>query len=180
MWYKQALKEYHSGVMIAFYLNSKVAKKLHDLTKKHVSKPEPIKEFHMTLAFLGDKSEVNEYKNAILKAMKQLAKKQKTPIKGKVSGIGLFSNAESDGKRALYASLDCPGLPEFRQEIVEALSDIKGLSIKNNHGFTPHCTLAYLPENEEIPPIDIPLIDVEFNELAISWGESEYVYKLGN
>lgn len=178
MWYKKAKKEYHSGVMIAFYIPRKIAKQLHKLTKEYVKKTEPVSEFHMTLAYLGDKSDINEHKNAVLEAMKKIAKDCNTYIKGNVSGMGVFA-AGDDGTRPLYASLDCPDLPAFRQKIVESLNSIKGLSVISNHGFTPHCTLAYLPNDDEIPPINIPIIDLEFDTLAISWGEEEIKYKLG-
>ena len=133
----------------------------------------------MTLAFLGEKKYINSCKEDVLKSMKEMAKNRKSSIKGCINGIGVFSGEDSDGKRPLYACLDCPDLPEFRQKIVESLNKIKGISVVSNHGYSPHCTLAYLPKGEKIPPLDVPVIDIEFDTLAISWGDEGYKYKLG-
>jgi 2'-5' RNA ligase len=98
MWYRTATKEVHTGVMIAFYVPSAVAKQI-KLNKKDIgsnSRIESARELHMTLAFLGDKTGISDKKPDIINALKTFAKKSHT-ISGKISGVGLFSNQESDG-----------------------------------------------------------------------------------
>jgi 2'-5' RNA ligase len=180
MWYKQAFKNpKHTGAMIALFIPPKIGKKI-QLNESQVSKKAKIEDyqgFHITLAYLGETKDINVSKNKIIETLNSFAKKHEV-IKGKISGIGLFNNVESDGTKALYASFDSPDLPEFRQDLINELQKINGLELILNHGFSPHITLAYVPSNENISEINVPVINIEFNSFILAWAEKHTEFKL--
>ena len=68
---------------------------------------------------------------------------QQEPLTGSWGGTGRFNPTEgSDGKPVLVALPDLPDLPEFRQDLVELLEDA-GFEPAEDHGYTPHLTVAY-------------------------------------
>src|SRR5260221_11130822 len=99
-------------------------------------------EMHVTLAFLGNAADFGSQQFQILAAVeKVLADAQ--PLDATIGGVGRFATPEDDGTNAFYASVDCPELSDFRQSIIDALSE-SGITIDETHGFTPHITLAYI------------------------------------
>jgi 2'-5' RNA ligase len=173
MWYKQAKKQHHTGAMVALYIPKSAGDKIYKATTKTnpQGRIEEQSEYHITLAYFPDAKALSKSKNNIMEILANFAKNRK-PIKGKISGIGLFNNQESDGTRAFYASADCPELPAFRQELVEALNLVTGNAISDKHGFTPHITLAYLEDGADIPKLDLPPQSVSFDKLNLTWADA--------
>lgn len=155
------------GVMIALKIPSAVARKL------KLRGGEPANEMHVTLGYLGRLSEIGD--NAVNRA--QIAVKtvignlNSGPISGEVTGLGRFSATESsDNMDVIYAGVDLPSLPEFRQAIVDEL-DAVGLPPKRNHGFTPHVTLAYIDPAAPSPIKRLPGIPVNFSVVYVVSGD---------
>lgn len=83
------------------------------------------------------------------------------PMNGKVQGWGVF---EKDDKRVLYASYDHYNLPNLRQEVIMRRPPV----LMDDHGFTPHITLAYLPKDTPIPDMRVEPFDLTFDRLYVA------------
>lgn len=167
------------GAMIAFYIPSAIGKKI-KLSEENApedSKIEKLVDLHMTLAYFGDRDSLEPSKDNMIKSLEKLAKETK-PIDGLIAGIGLFNNIQEDDTKPFYASFDGSTLPAFRQKLVTTMNKIKGVKVDDKHGFTPHISLAYIPKDAPIPSHDIPLTDIRFDEITLSWGDDHYVFKL--
>ena len=165
----------HTGVMVALYPDARAAAQL--AATKGVT--EPKEDLHLTLVFLGDSSEapLANGRRQVAKAVQEWAVQKGKPLKGTINGVGRFFNEESDGTNAVYVSPDVPGLPELRQSLCEALH-ASGFDYAENHGFTPHLTVAYVPLEAPTPDmrVDIP---VAFNEVTLAWGDEHASFPLG-
>lgn len=180
MWYRYSKAKYsdtkHSSVMIALFLPDDAAKKI-------VLKPKDFQEgsieranaLHITLAMLGEASALKDQKDTIMSALSTFAAIHH-PIDGKISGIGRFNSEHGD--EPYYASCDAPDLSSLREALVDELTRY-GVSIATDHGFTPHCTLGYLPEDEPTPSGNIPSFDVSFPCISIAWAgkRSDFDFK---
>lgn len=143
--------EESSGVMVALYPSPDVATAL--------AQPdgEPVEDLHLTLAYLGDAGGFNDPSG--LRAMVEGFATTVPPLKGEISGIGRFT---AGPEPVTYASVDIPGLPEFRQSLWEALCTA-GFEPSTEHGFTPHITLAYDHRDPEIPNLALA-----FNAISVA------------
>lgn len=162
----------HTGVMLAFYLPPEIAQAL---AIPGGEKPEDL---HLTLAFLGDSTELEPAtQGAIQDAIEQFCA-QATPIGGEISGVGLFIGGDGDGDSdPFYASFDAPALVQFRSVLLNCLSQ-RGVSVAMSHGFTPHITLAYLPKGAALPQIKLPKLPVTLQVLSFCWGDTRLDYDL--
>ena len=151
MWYREAqtirLAEKYNNVMIALYPNITDAKSLAQdkawfLREKSRSEyqfePEKPEDIHLTLAILKTEWQYEDKKKALDQMLEAFASKW-APLDGKVQGLGYFSIPDGD---AVYMSYDSPELPEFRQDLIDALHSL-GVYEDQTHGFTPHMTLGY-------------------------------------
>ncbi len=128
---------------------------------------EPPSEFHMTLVYLGKLPP--ETLTAVREAVRTVAA-QYAPFEGKISGIGRFNASEKD---PLYLSVDAVRLTAFREAIFAALPPTQ-----QNHGFTPHITLAYLPKDAETPKVPIHDDVLRFDRVEVWIGGKREPYML--
>lgn len=129
----EADDEPHDGVMVALFPSMEVARQL------AVKGGEKASQLHVTLAYLGKAAALDgEAASNLLTLVEDFARRH-GPLSGEVSGVGYFKNPEGV---VTYASVDLPGLPDFRQDLVDYL-DAADLPVSRDHGFTPHMTLAY-------------------------------------
>lgn len=142
-----------STAMLAFMLNEADARRL----KRVVNDPE--EDLHLTLAILPEGGD--DLKSALSDFARNLP-----PVTGRISGIGRFTETDQPGMDCLYASFDAIGLPDFRQAVVEAVVEA-GITPIENHGFTPHITLAYLPHDQPLPDLLIPSLELTFRNLTL-------------
>lgn len=156
-----SVNDKHNGVMIALMLPEQVA---NDMA---IDGGEPANELHVTLAYLGDKKNVD--KDVLLDAVREFTNGREA-IAGKTNGIGRFSNQTSDGTQAFYINFDSPALPEFRQSLVNALAK-NGIDVASDHGFTPHITLAFLDTNTSIPFDNVDERLIEFESVSVAHGD---------
>lgn len=165
----------HTGVMVALYPDAAAAKAI----AAQAGVTEPSEDLHLTLAFLGDSSEtaLATNKAKVTQAVKDWAAQHGQPLKGTINGLGRFFHAEDDGTNAVYVSPDVPGLPELRGSLTDWI-ERSGFDYAQNHGFTPHITVAYVPEEQETPRIrlDTP---VTFGTVTLAWGDERYDFPLG-
>lgn len=166
-----------NGAMIAFFLPVDVAQTLSDATSAAgIALPEPVDQSHLTLLYLGKVDALGTAHETILDAIRS-ALHGLAPLTGTINGIGRFTH-DSDGCNAVYASFDSPALPAFRQCLVEAISAL-GLPLPNEHGFTPHITLAYIPSDAPMPDIRLPRLSVTFEAVTLAWGGERQTVLLG-
>ena len=155
--------EVHYGVMIALFPPAHVA---HQLAVEGGESPE---ELHVTLAFLGKKADLGDRYGELQKVVADFAKEH-GPLSGEVSGLGLFT---AGPKPVTYASVDVPGLPHFRQELVKTL-EAAGFTVSKDHGYTPHMTLAY-DDRRHVNPANL---DLTFGQVTLAVGGDRTSYEL--
>jgi 2'-5' RNA ligase len=168
MWYRTVTAGKHTSAIVALWLPIKEARKL-ALSSDNVKKAEGADELHITLAYLGKADDLADKKQDILSALKLFGKRQK-PLEGKISGCGRFQNTP-DGGEVFYASFDSPGLFEFRHNLILALESA-GVEIDGTHGFTPHITLSYIENGEQVPDLTMPDLQITFDEIRLAWAST--------
>lgn len=153
------------GVMVAFSPSREVCDRLSNLALMAGMDAELPEQIHLTVAYLGKTGEVD--KDAFLAAMKSYAA-QSNVMEGNVAGLGTFANGDS---HVLWASADVPGIDEFRVGLLPILEAI-GSPARNDHGYTPHITLAY----SETPITEFPSLEdiagspMRFTTLVAAYG----------
>lgn len=168
--YRQAKKQRYSTVMIAFSVPDSLASKIRldredleagaDLTESG--------EMHLTLCILKGNvtgTGLKGRQSELTRCLKRFAAEHRA-VSGKISGVGRFRGYGD--KDPLYASVDCPDLPEFRQALVRHLETC-GFPVEYTHGYTPHITLAYLPVEAKTPTLGHGGEAVILRSLSISW-----------
>lgn len=167
----------HTGVMIALFVPPAALPAVTAL-QEGLPNPEPADDLHLTLAYLGDSAELAPYAALIDEVLASMYWGD-LPLTGRIGGIGRFYHDEGNGTNAVYASFDSPTLPQLRQSIVEALLS-RRIPVVQNHGFTPHITLAYVPIETDIPttPRDMP--DLTFPVFTLAWGDTRIEYGPGS
>ncbi len=135
---------------------------------------------HVTLGFLGSDAVVRLDRDKIEGALAAFAAAN-APVSGEVGGLGRFQSTDDDGW-PLVALIDAPGLTEFRQRLVGALS-AAGVDVASNHGYTAHCTLAYVTPADEAAASSIladgvPATPLHFGSVVLAWGDDRTVFRL--
>lgn len=145
-------KVHTDGAMICLYPPLNIRKKLREITEAlklpRRAELEVVDAIHLTLAYLPDSNLARERAVSILEIMNDIRKKFPEPLQCSIQGYGVFNG--QDGMKVLYATLDCPQLPFLRTEICNLL-DSYGIPYAKDHGFVPHITLAYFPEDWKLP-----------------------------
>lgn len=127
---------------------------------------------HITLAYLGPIAEQSQTSASALQALQSFTQ-WSGPIKGEVSGIGRFTNTHRDGFDAVYASFDAPKIASFRSRLVDALQTY-GITVFDNHGFTPHITVGYVASDAPTPAYRPEVTEMWFDEIVLDWGTEIY------
>lgn len=169
----------HTGAMVALMLPANVARQLVSAVDSLIdSDPEDAADLHITLAYLGKTSDPDVAGNYFhCKQVLDEVSRRMPPITGVLNGIGRFHQDEGDGRQALWAAFDAPELPQWRQELVEALGAFS-VPVADNHGFTPHVTLAYIPKDVSTPHIELPTGELTFDKLTLCWGDDRQEWPL--
>lgn len=155
-----------TGVMVAFFLPGQVAGAVSNVIAD-LPNATPANELHLTLVYLGT-VEDGISKEMLIEVVKGFAAGH-APVRGILNGLGRFMTNEGNDTSAFYASFDAQALPEFRQDLVDALGMV-GIKSPSEHGYSPHITLAYLPMDEATPVVELPSGEIALNEVVIAWG----------
>jgi hypothetical protein len=164
----------HTGVMVALYPDDTAIAQL--VAVQGVT--EPAEQLHLTLCYLGDSTEapLATNKPRLIEAIQEWAEGRFLhPLQGTINGLGRFFHAEEDSTNAVYVSPDVQGLPELRQSLVEWV-ERSGFDYAQNHGFTPHITVAYVPESAPTPDIRVDM-PVTFGRVTLAWGDEQYDFE---
>lgn len=106
---------------------------------------------HVTLAYLGDKSEHTGEQVRDLPELIEAWAETQPRLEARVQGVGTFIN---EGSHVLWAAVDIPGVNRMHVDLVDYLAS-HGFTVKDNHSFTPHLTLSY----EERPVRFLPKVE---------------------
>lgn len=153
-----------SGVMCALMLTPRMSDAL------AVKGGEPAEALHVTLAYLGQKDDMPEdFVQKLSSAMNRAAIGE-SKIQGVVGGLGRFQASDSsDGHDVIYASFSSPELSRYRERLIKEIEKA-GLPVKNDHGFTPHITLAYVKPGEDSPVERVERRNLAFRSTALVVG----------
>lgn len=163
----KAVVDHSDGIMIALMVP--------DTTAARMTVPDglPAEELHITLAYLGEVSAVDDDSDYLLKLLGMLrdVAGQHKPFTGLVSGIGRFTG-DGQNPDAFYLSFDAPDLAGLHADVCEALEET-GIEHSKDHGFTPHITVTYLDKGEPAPLERLPvMLSLEFDTVTLVYGES--------
>lgn len=156
----------HTGTMVALFPDAETAGKL------AVEGGESVNDLHLTLAYLPDFDIAGADLPKLLASVEGFAR-SRGPLTGEVAGTGRFN--KSDNGPVHYAAVDLAGLPDFRESLVRILS-ANGFKVADNHGFTPHMTLAYGDEHNGTGVDNHPL---EFSQISVASGATRHHFPLG-
>lgn len=159
------------GLMVAFLLPEDVAQAI------AIPGGEPPEDLHMTLCYLGKLEDLAQETVERTLACVQAFTARRPPLAGQISGIGRFdASTTSDGDEVIYASFDSPELAGLREDLVREL-EYEGAYPKNDHGFTPHITLAYVKPGEPGPERTLP-IALRFDRILVATGDVREEFRL--
>lgn len=165
-----------NGSMVAIDIPPDISKSLVDngIDWPDGSEVLPEGEFHITLAFFGDTPDLDYDRQQIWSAVEKFVIGKK-PFSGRINGIGRFLESHKEGMNCIYANFDSPELPDFRKELVDWLNQSE-CKVKENHGFTPHMTLAYIPADSKTPDTSmIKPVEFEVKGITAFWNdETQY------
>lgn len=165
--------EAHPGAMVALMLSPEQQEQLKQYRPARLNGEAD----HLTLVYLADDtSEITKHKNAVVAALAQFASAH-NPVTGSINGYGRFSG--NDEEYPVFVNFDSPQLPSLRQAIMSACT-WHGMDMEQEHGFTPHITLGYLPVDTKMPAFDVPPIDMTFDCLCLVWAGERIDFPFGS
>lgn len=153
---RATLEKQHTGVMVALFPDTA------DAIEMAIPGGEPVDELHLTLAYLGDSSALDG-RDILTRIVEQLASEH-GPITGTINGTGLFNGNDAD---VLWLNFDSSSLTVLRNDLAERLT-AAGFGMGSDHGYTPHITLAYVPDLPGVPKLSTGR-SLVFSGLTLAW-----------
>jgi 2'-5' RNA ligase len=138
---------------------------------------EPAGDLHLTLIFLGEVSQI--WNPDKIRAEVGEWALYTPPIEGRINALGRFVEThKADGEHAIYAGPDLPKLPHIRHHLLQMLDEKCSIYPKNEHGYTPHITLAYVAPDAPFPVQSIPVTPIRFEYISVVIGDERTDYEL--
>ncbi len=162
----------HRGLLVALEFDVETAAQL------AIAGGEAPEDLHVTLCYCQSVDDLGQDGVARAVDVVKAVVAAQPPLRGRVNGMGRFNASEtSDGLDVIWASVDVPGLSAFREQLAAALRD-QAIVPSEVHGFTPHCTLAYVAPGVTAPT-EVPSLEVGFGDVTITAGDAWYVVPFG-
>ena len=162
----------HPGAMVALMLSPEQQAMLTPFRVGDMANSEAD---HITLLYLGDDAQlITGYKNKVIEALACIASECE-PVAGKLNGYGRFSG--NDEVYPVFANYDSPALFRLRAKIIHELTECC-VELPEDHGFTPHLTLGYLPLTGAMPALDVQSLDMNFPGFSLIWAGERIDYML--
>lgn len=170
---KTLQEDQHTGIMLAFMLDSKISQRL------TIPGGEPAEDLHITLCYLGNTDEFTPDIGHLKTTVAKFAARELPLSGGSIGGIGRFTPSDSsDNLSPIIAMVNMPGLQEWRRQLASAL-DSAGVYVASDFDFNPHITLAYTDPDAPMPTQNIEALPLYFNTLWLCIGDERIPYKLG-
>ena len=159
------------SVMIALYPTEAEAAALALTGERAVAAAE----LHVTLAALGSQADLpSEWLSRVQPMLRDLAD-HLPPLVGKVTGFGRFCLGDTHTQVALPS---VPGAADMHHEVRERLR-WSGVPFKDNHGFQPHLSLAFLHADEaDLPVGERAGLPLSFSAISLVFSGTRYDFLL--
>ena len=159
------------SVMIALYPTEAEAAALALTGERAVAAAE----LHVTLAALGSQADLpGEWLSRVQPMLRDLAD-HLPPLVGKVTGFGRFCLGETHTQVALPS---VPGAADMHHEVRERLR-WSGVPFKDNYGFQPHLSLAFLHADEaDLPVGERAGLPLSFSAISLVFSGTRYDFLL--
>lgn len=163
-------KKPSSASIVALRFPDSVSKKLSAATKGVAG---AIKEgdHHVTMAYMGDDEMDDETKKRVRRAVKMYAASTPPLTGGSFNGTGSFKMGKHG--KPFYANVQAKGLYKMREGLTSVLGK-EGIKMGGGKPFIPHVTLAYLPDSEKTPQLNMDQDGLQFDALHLKMGDGEY------
>ena len=162
----RVIKSEEDGVCIAMKVPLAIAQQL------AMPGGELPEDMHVTLVYLGPLSKWSDDELNVLYRTVAEHVRGNPPLVGKIGGVGKFSGSQP----IIYASVDVPGLGEFRSRLYNAL-DGAAIAPDDEHDFQPHITLCYDKDGTTKLP-EIEKIEIGFESVSVYAGDTVAEVKL--
>lgn len=169
-----------TGVMVALYPPDDIAQALH----LDSPKAEDVSGMHVTLCYLGNITDVGIDKIGDLVNLVRDFAADSYDQPFEVAGIGRWATGDgvtngedSTTADAFVALIDGPELPDLRADLDDALT-AAGFDVRDDHGFTPHITLAYLAIGDPSPLERLEALPGTFGWLSVAVGPDVWDFPL--
>lgn len=165
----------YTGVMIALYPPPAIAQQIAAISGVQT----PAEELHVTLTYMPNANLLPDVQiaGAIVAARKI---SMCGSLTGHINGTGRFNaSTSSDGQDVIFGVVDVPKLDYLRAELMERLSEC-GCESSDDHGYTPHMTLAYIEPGSDSPVDAMPTIPLRFDAISIAVGGKRIDFPMMN
>jgi Uncharacterized conserved protein len=164
----------HTGIMLAFWLDAETAQKL------AIAGGEPAGELHVTLCFMGDKSDFASDKIEYIKATVADFASDTGPLIGSIGGIGRFTPSDSsENISPIVALVNIPGLQLLHSRLIKGFYLDAEISIIEDFDYMPHITLCYIDPDAPMPIQNIEPFPLAFDTLWLCIGDERIPFRLG-
>lgn len=127
----------------------------------------PADDMHITLAFLGEDVSDQTLARAIAYAYDA---SHRRPLSGTVGGLGTFPPKDDGSKMPVWCPVSVPGVNDLA-------SQFRSLNVSTT-GYTPHITLAFMPEGSKLPD-PVPVTPVTLSNLIVKRGDQVFRFPMG-
>jgi 2'-5' RNA ligase len=167
--------ELQTGLFIGFMVPEDVAIRL------AIAGGEPDEDLHITLAYLGDLTELLPNAGAIAVDVARGFASANGSLECTIAGFGKFDPVPDRPTTVLWANPNVPGIQRFRAGLVAALSnaglELTGLGTVGP--YVPHITLAYVEPGQIVSPPDLSgLPSFSLDELTVGVGDHRICFPL--
>lgn len=159
--------DYSDSVMICLRPAEEIVKTFVDLD----ACTEDADDLHITLLYLGSTEEAGgeQGRERLTRACYDMGLNSGyRGLSGKVNGWGNFINPDAS---VLIALWDIPGIAEFRTHLQNYCRAHAAKLRRDDHGFTPHMTIAYHDEPVKTLPQMPETEESHFTSIWLVWGE---------
>ncbi|AYQ99230.1 RNA ligase [Brevibacterium phage Cantare] len=164
-------KQTFSSIFVGLYPTYEDAQKIVKTFNLH---PSWADDLHVTMVYANpddnpDEAQINDIFRVLIGQLPTL-------ITAKLNGVTRFAGNDEDGD-ALVLNVDHPSIEQARR----ILTSDQRLVINDQHGFTPHMTIAYLNRDTPTPIDRVPeVLQVEFDRISVGYQSAYTHYSLGH
>lgn len=166
MWYKESKKKYTSAIVAIWFDKNDIdsLKLKHNISKSEFTNDE---EFHITLMYLGELSDIKKDRGVIEKCIESISSEIET-FSIKLGGIAQFFN--DDKKKPLVLTINSVELENLRNKVKQSMSSIGIHEPDGSPAFVPHMTLGFVENFNNLNDISMKSYEMKVKGIHISWG----------